>query len=123
MQPKSREFQYWGYLLVGALVFAAYFFIRTKGQETVLKAVLGEPGKLVHEAMNSARVSPRITSRTGRITARNFKVENDMSATKDTLIFRFLLDGEKADAAIKIWTTKGPAGKWEIVKSDTLFTK
>ena len=123
MQPKSRGFQYWGYLLVGALVFAVYLFIRTKGQETVLKAVLGEPGKLINEAMNSARVSPRITSRTGRITARNFKVENDMSATKDTLIFRFLLDGEKGDAAIKIWTTKRPSGKWEIVKSDTLFTR
>jgi len=45
-----------------------------------------------------------------------------MSATKDTLIFRFLLDGEQADAVIKIWTTKRPSGKWEIVKSDTLFT-
>ena len=123
MQPKSRGFQYWGYLLVGALVFAVYLFIRTKGQETVLKAVLGEPGKIVNDAMNSARVSPRITSRTGTITAKNFKVEKDMSATKDTLIFRFLLDGEKADAAIKIWTTKRPSGKWEIVKSDTLFTK
>ena len=58
MQPKSRGFQYWGYLLVGALVFAVYLFIRTKGPETVLKAVLGEPGKLINEAMNSARVSP-----------------------------------------------------------------
>jgi hypothetical protein len=121
MQPKSQGFQYWGYLLVGALAFAAFYFIKNMGQQTVLKAVLGEPGNIINEAMNSARVSPRITSRTGRITAKNFKVE-DMSATKDTLIFRFLLDGERADAAIKIWTTKRPSGKWEIVKSDTLYT-
>jgi len=121
MQPKSQGFQYWGYLLVGALAFAAFYFIKNMGQQTVLKAVLGEPGNIINEAMNSARVSPRITSRTGRITAKNFKVE-DMSATKDTLIFRFLLDGEQADAAIKIWTTKRPSGKWEIVKSDTLYT-
>ena len=122
MPPKSRGFQYWGYLLVGALAFAAFYFVKNMGQQTVLKAVLGEPGKIINEAMNSARISPRITSRTGRITARSFKVE-DLSATKDTLIFRFLLDGEQADAAIKIWTTKRPSGKWEIVKSDTLFTK
>jgi hypothetical protein len=121
MQPKSQGFQYWGYLLVGALAFAAFYFIKNMGQQTVLKAVLGEPGNIINEAMNSARVSPRITSRTGTITAKNFKVE-DMSATKDTLIFRFLLDGERADAAIKIWTTKRPSGKWEIVKSDTLYT-
>ena len=122
MPPKSQGFQYWGYLLVGALAFATFYFIKNMGQQTVLKAVLGEPGNIINEAMNSARVSPRITSRTGTITAKNFKVE-DMSATKDTLIFRFLLDGERADAAIKIWTTKRPSGKWEIVKSDTLYTK
>lgn len=122
MQPKSRGFQYWGYLLVGALAFAAFYFVKNLGQKAVLKAVLGEPGDIVNEAMNSARVSPKITSRTGTITAKSFKVE-DLSATKDTLIFRFFLDGDQADAAIKIWTTKRPSGKWEIVKSDTLYTK
>lgn len=122
MKAKDKPFPNWGYLLIGALAFAAYCFVKYMGQQTVLKAVLGEPGDIVNNAMNSARVSPRITSRTGKITARSFKVE-DMSATKDTLIFRFLLDGEQADATIKIWTTKGPSGKWEIVKSDTLFTK
>jgi hypothetical protein len=122
MQPKSQGFQYWGYLLVGALAFAAFYFVKNMGQQTVLKAVLGESADLVNEAMNSARVSPRITNRTGDITAKSFKVE-EMSATKDTLIYRFLLDGERADAAIKIWMTKRPSGKWEIVKSDTLFTK
>ena len=122
MQPKSRGFQYWGYLLVGALAFAAFYSVKNMGQQAVLKAVLGEPGNIVNEAMNSARISPRITSRTGAITAKSFKVE-DLSATKDTLIFRFFLDGDQADAAIKIWTTKRPSGKWEIVKSDTLYTK
>jgi hypothetical protein len=122
MQAKDRTFPNWGYLLIGALVFAGYCFVKYMGQKTILKTVLGEPGELVNEAMNSARVSPRITSRTGIITARNFKFEN-MSARKDTLIFRFLLDGEQADATIKIWTTKRPSGEWKIVKSDTLFTK
>ena len=107
---------------MGALAFAAFYFVKNMGQQAVLKAVLGEPGNIVNEAMNSARISPRITSRTGAITAKSFKVE-DLSATKDTLIFRFFLDGDQADAAIKIWTTKRPSGKWEIVKSDTLYTK
>ncbi|MBF9224258.1 hypothetical protein [Hymenobacter ruricola] len=121
MQVKNQRFQYWGYLLMGALVFATFLLIKYMGQQTVLKAVLGEPGEIVNNAMNSARVSPRITSKTGAITARSFKME-DMSATKDTLIYRFLLDGEHADAAIKIWMTKRTSGKWEIVKSDTLYT-
>jgi hypothetical protein len=122
MQAKGVIFSNWRYLLLGALAFAVYCFAKYLGQQTLLKTVLGEPGDIVNNAMSSARVSPRITSRTGKITARSFKVE-DMSAKKDTLIFRFLLDGEQADAAIKIWTTKRPSGKWEIVKSDTLFTK
>jgi hypothetical protein len=121
MQPNSRGFQYWRYLLVGALAFAAFYFIKNMGQQTVLKAVLGEPGDIINNALNSARVSPRITDRTGVVTAKSFKVE-DMSAAKDTLIYRFLLDGEQADAAIRIWMTKRSSGKWEIVKSDTLFT-
>ncbi|MFD2720815.1 hypothetical protein ACFST9_18985 [Hymenobacter monticola] len=120
MQTESRGFRYWGYLLVGILAFAAFIFIRNMGQQTILRAVLGEPGDLINAAMNSARDSPRITDRTGEITARHFKVEN-MSATKDTLIYRFLLDGERADATIKIWMTKRASNKWEIVKSDTLF--
>jgi hypothetical protein len=122
MLAKDGIFSYWRYLLLAALVFAAFCFVKYRGQQTVLKAVLGEPGELVNAAMSSARVSSRITSRTGRITAKSFKVE-DISATKDTLVFRFLLNGEQADATIKIWTTKQPSGKWEIVKSDTLFSK
>lgn len=121
MPAKRRGFPNWGYLLLGALAFAGFYFIKNMGQQTVLKAVLGEPADLVNKAMSSARISPRITNRTGPITAKNFKFEN-MSATKDTLIFRFLLDGTQADAAIKIWMTRRPSGDWEIVKSDTLFT-
>lgn len=108
--------------MIGALAFALFYFVRNMGQQTLLKAVLGAPGDLVNKAISSAQFAPRVTSKTGKITARNFKVDN-LSATKDTLVFRFLLDGEQADATIKIWMTKRPSGKWEIVKSDTLFTK
>ncbi|MBC6610939.1 hypothetical protein H8B15_08390 [Hymenobacter sp. BT507] len=122
MQAKGRGFPNWGYMLLGLLAFAAFYFVRTMGQQTLMKAMLGEPADLIAKAMSSARVSPRITSRTGRITAKNFKVEN-LNAKKDSLVFRFLLDGERADASIKIWMTKRPSGNWEIVRSDTLFTE
>jgi hypothetical protein len=121
MQAKGIGFQYWGYVLLGALAFAAFYFVRNMGQQTLMKAVLGKPADLIAEAMSSAKVSPRITSRTGEITAKNFKVEK-LGASKDSLAFRFILKGENADATVKIWMAKQPSGEWKIVKSDTLFT-
>ncbi|TGE09604.1 hypothetical protein [Hymenobacter fodinae] len=121
MPSKSKGFPNWGYVLLGALAFAGFYFVRNLGQRTLMKAVLGEPADLIAQAMSSARVSPRITSRTGRITSKNFKVEN-LSAKKDSLVFRFLLDGERSNATIKLWMTKRASGNWEIVKSDTLFS-
>lgn len=122
MQVKGRGFPTWGYLLLGALAFAAFYFVKNMGQRTLMKAVLGEPADLIGTAMSSAKVSPRITSRTGRITGRNFKVEK-LSAKKDSLAFQFFLKGENSDATIKLWMVRRPSNKWEIVKSDTLFTK
>ncbi|WP_324674637.1 hypothetical protein [Hymenobacter sp. GOD-10R] len=121
MPAKSRGLQNWWVLLLGALAFATFYFVKNMGQQTLMKAVLGEPADLVTAAMSSARVSPRITSHTGKITARNFKVEN-LSAKKDSLVLRFLLEGERSDATIKLWMAKQPSGKWKMVKSDTLFT-
>lgn len=122
MPSKSRSFPTWGYMLLGALAFAGFYFVKNLGQRTIMKAVLGEPADLIAQAMSSARVSPRVTSRTGRISSKNFKVEN-LSAKKDSLVFRFLLDGERGNATIKLWMTKRASGNWEIVKSDTLFSK
>ncbi|UOG76251.1 hypothetical protein MTX78_06540 [Hymenobacter tibetensis] len=122
MPEKHRSFPNWGYLVLGALAFAGFYFVKNMGQKTVLKAMLGEPGGLINRAMSSARVSQRITSRTGKITAKNFKTEG-ISATKDTLAFRFFLDGERADATVRLWMAKRLSGEWEIVKSDTVFTE
>ncbi|GAB3289196.1 hypothetical protein [Hymenobacter tenuis] len=122
MQVKGKGFPNWGYVLLGALAFAGFYFVKNMGQRTVLKAVLGGPGDLISKSMSSARVSPRIINRTGRITAKNFKMEK-LGAKKDSLSFRFFLDGERADATIRLWMAKRPSGDWEIIKSDTVFTK
>ena len=122
MQAKGGIFSNWGYLLLGALAFAAFNFVKYRGQRTLMKAVLGEPAELISTVMDSARVSPIITSRTGSISAKSFKVEK-LSANKDSLAFRFFLEGEYSAANIKIWMVKRPSGEWEIVKSDTIFTK
>ena len=122
MPAKRRGFPNWGYVLLGALAFAGFFFVKNMGQKTVLKAVLGEPAEVINKAMSSARVSPQITNRTGRITAKNFKLEQ-LGATKDSLSFRFFLDGERADATVRLWMARRPSGDWEIIKSDTLFTE
>lgn len=122
MQAKAGLLQYWRYMLVGALAFAALHFVKNMGQRTLLRAVLGGPAELIMTAMNSARVSPRITSRTGKIASKNFKTEK-FSADKDSLAFRFLLKGEKADATIRIWMVRRASGNWDVVKSDTSFTK
>ncbi|WP_155832860.1 hypothetical protein [Hymenobacter swuensis] len=120
MQAKSRRFQYWGYLLAGALAFAGFYFVKTMGQKMILKSVIGEPAEVIDRAMNSARVSPRITSRIGEVSSRNFQL-NQIGNRKDTLVFRVSLKGERADAALKLWMVKRPSGEWNIVKSDTLF--
>jgi hypothetical protein len=122
MQEKGRGFPNWGYVLLGALAFAGFYFVKNMGQRTILKAVLGDPANLINKAMSSARVSPRITTRTGKITAKNFKLEK-LGAKKDSLSFRFFLDGERADATVRLWMAKRPSGDWEIIKSDTVFTE
>ena len=122
MQEKSGHFPTWGYLLLGALAFTAFCFIKYMGQQTLMKLVLGKPAELVSTAMNSAKISPRITSKTGIITARSFKVEK-FNSKGDSLAFRFLLKGEFSAATIKLWMIKRPSGEWKIVKSDTVFTK
>ncbi|MDU0371291.1 hypothetical protein ACFPAF_12860 [Hymenobacter endophyticus] len=122
MQEKRRGFPNWGYVLIGALAFAGFYFVKNMGQRTILKAVLGDPADLINRAMSSARISPRITSRTGKITAKNFKLEK-LGAKEDSLSFRFFLDGEQADATVRLWMARRPSGDWEIIKSDTVFTE
>lgn len=122
MEAKERIFPVWGYLLIGALAFAAYCFVKYMGQQTVLKAVLGEPAELITTAMSTAKVSPRITRHTGLITAKSFKLEKTNSKG-DSLAFRFLLNGEQSNATIKLWMVKQPSGVWKTVKSDTTFSK
>ncbi|UOQ80395.1 hypothetical protein [Hymenobacter sp. 5414T-23] len=121
MQEKGSGFPNWGYVLLGVLAFAGFYFVKNMGQRTILKAVLGNPADLINKAMSSARVSPRITSRTGKITAKNFKLEK-LGASKDSLSFRFFLDGERADATVRLWMAKRPSGDWEIIKSDTVYS-
>ncbi|MGI4742015.1 MAG: hypothetical protein ACRYG7_43170 [Janthinobacterium lividum] len=85
-----------------------------------MKVVLGKPAELISTAMNSAKVSPRIASSTGMITAKSFKLEK-LSSKGDSLAFQFFLKGEYSAASIKIWMTERPSGEWKIVKSDTIF--
>lgn len=122
MPEKRRGLPNWVFLLIGATFFAGYLFIRYMGQRTVLKAVLGEPAEVVDKAMNSAAASPRITARIGEVHTRTFKLEK-FNTQKDTLAVRFLVQGERAEATIKLWMVKRPSGQWHIVKSDTLFSK
>ncbi|MCA8829276.1 hypothetical protein [Hymenobacter pini] len=121
MSEKRRGLPNWVFIVAGALVLAVYVFGKFFGQKTILKAMLGEPGDIVNRAMKSAKVSPRITSRTGEITERNFKV-HQLGAKKDTSVFQFFLQGERADATIKLWMVRRPSGKWDMIKTDTLFS-
>ncbi|RTQ51582.1 hypothetical protein EJV47_07215 [Hymenobacter gummosus] len=121
MPEKRRGLPNWVFIVAGALVLAVYLFSKFVGQKTILKAVLGEPGDLVARAMKSAKYSPRITNRIGEISGTNFKVQQ-LGAKKDTNVFQFLLQGERGDATIKLWMVKRRAGKWDIIKTDTLFS-
>ncbi|MDF7810428.1 hypothetical protein [Hymenobacter sp. YC55] len=122
MQAKTRGFPNWGYLLLGALAFATFYFVKNMGQRTIMKAVLGKPADLIATAMSSAKASSRITSRTGKITGKNFRVQK-LNSKGDSLAFQFFLKGEYSNATIKLWMVRRPSGEWKTVKSDTLFTK
>lgn len=121
MPAKRRGLPNWVFIVAGALVLAIYLFGKFVGQKTILKAVLGEPGDLVARAMKSAKYSPRITNRIGEISGTNFQVKQ-LGAKKDTSVFQFLLQGERGDATIKLWMVKRRAGKWDVIKTDTLFS-
>jgi hypothetical protein len=121
MPEKRRGLPNWVFIALGATVLAGYLFIKFVGQKTILKAVLGEPGEVVARAMKSAKVSPRITNRTGEITGQTFKVKQ-LGSRKDSSIFQFTLEGERADAIIKLWMVRRPSGQWDLIKTDTLFS-
>lgn len=122
MPAKRRGLPTWVFLVAGFTVFAVYFFVKHFGQKLLLKAVVGTPAELITKVMDSTHVSPRITDRTGRIRHRDFKVEK-MNPKRDSLVFRYLLRGPRADAVIKLWMARQRSGKWVLYKTDTLFTE
>lgn len=121
MPEKRRGLPNWVFLALGATIFAGYLFVRYLGQRTVLKAVLGKPADVVDRAMDSAAASPRITARIGEVSTKVFKLKRSGSQ-KDTLAVQFVVQGERADATIKLWMVERPSGQWDLVKTDTIFS-
>jgi hypothetical protein len=121
MQTKSRSFQNWGILLLGAVAFAAFYFIKNLKGEDVFELALGKKSDVVVAALNGAKSSPRILSRTGKIVSKDFKLDK-LGPREDSLAFRVILKGEKSTATIKTQVVKQPSGEWKMIKSDTTFT-
>ncbi|WP_133271948.1 hypothetical protein [Hymenobacter radiodurans] len=120
MQAKGRSFPNWGYILLGAVAFAAFYFIKNLKEEDFFK-LAGKHPDMVLSAMSGKNISPRILSRTGKIVSKNFQVDKPGSK-RDSLTFRVILKGEKSTATIKTRVIMQPSGEWKMVKSDTVFT-
>ncbi|UPL50035.1 hypothetical protein [Hymenobacter sublimis] len=122
MHAKSRGLQNWGYVALGIVAFAAYYLIRSIKAEDVVRLAMGKKSELVLSALNSANVSPRILSRTGKIVSKKFDAGKP-GPKQDSLTFRLVLKGEKATATIKTKVMRQLSGEWKMLKSDTVFTK
>jgi hypothetical protein len=121
MQSNGRGFPNWGYIVLGALAFAAFYFITNLKEEDFIKLALSKKSDIVLSAMSGKNISPRILSRTGKIVSKNFQVDKSGSK-RDSLTFRVTLKGEKSTATIKTRVVMQPSGEWKMVKSDTIFT-
>ena len=121
MQAKGRSFPDWGYLVLGAVAFAVFYFINNLKEEDFLKLAIGKKPDILISAMSGKNISPRILSRTGKIVSKNFHVDKPGSK-RDSLTFRVTLKGEKSTATIKTRVVMQPSGEWKMVKSDTVFT-
>ncbi|WP_426490850.1 hypothetical protein [Hymenobacter sp. 102] len=102
-------------------MLAIYLFSKFLARPLLLKAVSNTPAALITKLMDSTRVSPRITDRTGRIQKRDFKMAK-MSPKRDTLVFRYLMHGPRADATVKLRMVRRPSGQWDMTTLDTLFS-
>jgi hypothetical protein len=121
MQAKSRGFQNWVILLLGAVAFAAFYFIKNLKGEDVFKLAVGKKSHVITAALNGAKTSPRILNRTGKIVSKDFKLDK-LGPREDSVSFRIILKGEKSTATIKTQVIKQPSGEWKMIKSDTIFT-
>ncbi|UOQ76366.1 hypothetical protein MUN84_17620 [Hymenobacter sp. 5516J-16] len=109
-------------MALGIVAFAAYYLIRSIKAEDVVRLAMGKKSELVLSALNSANVSPRILSRTGKIVSKKFDAGKP-GPKQDSLTFRLVLKGEKATATIKTKVMRQPSGEWKMLKSDTVFTE
>lgn len=121
MQSKSRGFQNWGYVALGAAAFALFYFIKSLKGEDFVKLALGKKSDIVLSAMGAGNASPRILSRTGKIVSKKFDAGKP-GPKQDSLTFRIILKGEKATATIRTRVIKQPSGEWKMVKSDTVYS-
>jgi hypothetical protein len=121
MQAKGRGWQNWVYVALGIVVFAAYYFIKQLKAEDFVKLAMGKKSEMIIAALNSAKISPRILSRTGKIVSKKFDAGKP-GPKQDSLTFRLVLKGEKATATIKTKVMRQPSGEWKMLKSDTIFT-
>ncbi|WP_375437224.1 hypothetical protein [uncultured Hymenobacter sp.] len=121
MPVNNRGLQNWGYVLLGAAAFAAFYFIKNLKEEAIFEAMLGKKSDVVLSAMNTAKTSPHILSRTGKIVSKKFQVDK-LGSKQDTLAFRVILKGEKSTATIKTQVIRQASREWKMLKSDTVFT-
>jgi hypothetical protein len=121
MQAKGRGPRNWVYVTLGIVVFAAYYLIKQLKTEDFVRLAMGKKSEMIMAALNSAKISPRILSRTGKIVSKKFDAGKP-GPKQDSLTFRLVLKGEKATATIKTKVMRQPSGEWKMLKSDTIFT-
>ncbi|WP_139923853.1 hypothetical protein [Hymenobacter sp. DG01] len=122
MQEKSGGTRSWVYVALGILAFVGYYLIKRIKAEDVVRLAMGKQSEFVISALNGAKVSPRILSRTGKIVSKKFDAGKP-GPKEDSVTFRLVLKGEKATATIKTKVMRQPSGEWKMLKSDTIFTE
>ncbi|GAB3289190.1 hypothetical protein [Hymenobacter tenuis] len=122
MQEKGSGLQNWVYVLLGFLAFAAFYIIKSFKTEDFVRLAMGKKSEIILAALDGAKVSPRILSRTGKIVSKKFDAGKP-GPKQDSLTFRLVLKGEKATATIKTKVMRQPSGEWKMLQSDTTFTE
>ncbi|AIZ63246.1 hypothetical protein PK28_05275 [Hymenobacter sp. DG25B] len=107
-----------GKALLSFLGFCLFAFAFSKATHLY---IITQTPDVIQNAVNNAKVSGRILSRTGDIFSEEYSFEKQ-NLERDSLQFSIKLKGEKAAVLIEGVARKQSNNDWNIFRSDTIFT-
>lgn len=116
---KQSWFSEYKWLLLLPLSVIVYFSFKPL-MVLLGRKLLGPQSTAFLDEINSAKTSPRILQRIGKVKSSGYKMQS-LGEKHDTLMFQLQVKGSQATARIRVYAQIQPNGAWNIYRRDTAF--